>query len=70
LSSIDVEIGSLANDFFLPWGRHRAGRIADQCAPMIYYRIAEIAIALSSGLTFALVGWWEIADGISRALWN
>jgi hypothetical protein len=51
-------------------GAHRAGRIADQCAPMIYYRIAEIAIALSSGLTFALVGWWEIADGISRALWN
>jgi hypothetical protein len=35
----------LANDVFLPWGRHR--------------RIAEIAIAVSSGLTFALVGWWR-----------
>jgi hypothetical protein len=27
------------------------------------------SIALSSGLTFALVGWWEIAEDISRSLW-
>jgi hypothetical protein len=27
---------------------------------MSYYRFAEIAIALSFGLTFALVGWWDI----------
>jgi hypothetical protein len=36
---------------------------------MSYYRIAEMAIALSFGLTFAAVGWWEIAEEISRALW-
>jgi len=35
---------------------------------MSYYRLAEIAAALGFGLTFAAVGWWEIADGISRAL--
>jgi hypothetical protein len=50
-------------------GRHRAGGIADERGPMSYYRIAEMAIALSFGLTFALVGWREIAEGISRALW-
>jgi hypothetical protein len=27
---------------------------------MSYYRFAEIAIALSFGLSFALVGWWDI----------
>jgi hypothetical protein len=27
---------------------------------MSYYRIAEMAIALSFGLTFSFVGWWEI----------
>jgi hypothetical protein len=33
---------------------------------MSYYRFAEIAIALCFGLTFALVGWWEIAELIWR----
>src|SRR5258708_40029188 len=33
---------------------------------MSYYRFAEIAIALCFGLTFALVGWWEIAEPIWR----
>jgi hypothetical protein len=33
---------------------------------MSYYRIAEVAVALS--LTFAVVGWWEIAGEIWRAL--
>jgi hypothetical protein len=33
---------------------------------MSYYRTAEMAIALSFGLTFALVGWWEIAGLIWR----
>jgi hypothetical protein len=37
---------------------------------MSYYRFAEIAAALCFGLTFAAVGWWEIADGVWRALWN
>jgi hypothetical protein len=68
LSSIDVEIGSLANDVFLPLGAPSAGRMADECGPMSYYRIAEIAIALSAGLTFALVGWWEIVGEIWSAL--
>jgi hypothetical protein len=36
---------------------------------MSYYRFAETAVALCFGLTFALVGWWEIAGEISRALW-
>jgi hypothetical protein len=31
-------------------------------------RIAEIAIALSSGLAFALLGWWEIIGEILSAL--
>jgi hypothetical protein len=56
-----------ANDVFLPWGRDRAGRIADERGPTSYYRIAEITIALSSGLTFALVG-WEIVGGIGARL--
>jgi hypothetical protein len=33
---------------------------------MSYYRFAEIAIALCFGLTFAIVGWWEIAEPIWR----
>jgi hypothetical protein len=57
-----------ANNVFLPWGRHRAGRIADEHGPMGYFRIAEMAIALISGLTFALVGWWEIVGEILSAL--
>jgi hypothetical protein len=32
------------------------------------YRFAEIGIALSFGLTFALVGWWEIVAEIWSAL--
>jgi hypothetical protein len=36
--------------------------------PMSYYRIAEMTIVLSSGLTFALVGWWEIVAEIRSAL--
>jgi hypothetical protein len=36
---------------------------------MNYYRFAEIA-AVCFGLTFAVIGWWEIANGISRALWD
>jgi hypothetical protein len=35
---------------------------------MSYYRIAEMVIALSFGLTFALVGWWEIVRDIWSAL--
>jgi hypothetical protein len=35
---------------------------------MRYRRVAEIAIALSSGLAFALVGWWEIVGEILSAL--
>jgi hypothetical protein len=35
---------------------------------MGYFRIAEMAIALISGLTFALVGWWEIVGEILSAL--
>jgi hypothetical protein len=33
---------------------------------MSYYRFAETAIALCFGLTFAIVGWWEIAEPIWR----
>ena|SRR5260221_10081647 len=33
---------------------------------MSYYRFAEMAVALCFGLTFALVGWWEIAGPIWR----
>jgi hypothetical protein len=53
---------------FLPRVRHRVGRTAEEREPMNYYRFAEMAVALSFGLTFALLGWWEIAEGISRAL--
>jgi hypothetical protein len=35
---------------------------------MSYYRFAEIAIALSFGLIFALVGWWDIVGTIWSAL--
>jgi hypothetical protein len=35
---------------------------------MSYYRFAEIAIALSFGLTFALAGWWDIVESIWSAL--
>jgi hypothetical protein len=35
---------------------------------MSYYRIAETAVALSFGLGFAAIGWWEIAAGICCAL--
>ena len=35
---------------------------------MSYCRIAEMAIALSFGLTFAFVGWWEIVGDIWSAL--
>jgi hypothetical protein len=33
---------------------------------MSFYRFAEMAVALCFGLTFALVGWWEIAGPIWR----
>jgi hypothetical protein len=33
---------------------------------MSYYRFAEMVVALCFGLTFALVGWWEIAGPIWR----
>ena len=36
--------------------------------PSAHYRIAEMAIVLSAGLTFALVGWWEIVAEIWSAL--
>ena len=68
LSRFDVEVGTGNNDVLLPWGRHRTGRMADECEPMSFYRIAEMGIALSSALTFALVGWWEIVAEISSAL--
>ena len=45
---------------------HRTGRTAGEHEPMNYYRIAEMAVALC--FTFALVGWWEIAEDISRSL--
>jgi hypothetical protein len=35
---------------------------------MSYFRYAEMAIALSFGLTFALVGWWDIVGSIWSAL--
>jgi hypothetical protein len=35
---------------------------------MNYYRIAEMAVAPCFGLTFALVGWWEIVREIWSAL--
>jgi hypothetical protein len=35
---------------------------------MSYYDFAEIAIALSFGLAFALVGWWDIVGSIWSAL--
>ena len=35
---------------------------------MSYYRIVEMAIALISGLTFALVGGWEIVGEILNVL--
>jgi hypothetical protein len=35
---------------------------------MSYYRLAEMAVAVSSGLGFALVGWCEIAAEIWGAL--
>jgi hypothetical protein len=35
---------------------------------MRYYRFAETAVAVCLGLTFALVGWWEIARDIWSAL--
>jgi len=35
---------------------------------MSYCRFAEIAIAVGFGLTFALVGWWEIVGEIWSAL--
>ena len=57
----------LANDVFLPWGHHRTDRIADGRGPVSYYRIAEMAVALSC-LTFALLGWREIVGEIWSAL--
>jgi hypothetical protein len=56
-----------ANDVFLPRRRHRTGRIADDRGAMNYDRI-EIAVALCCGVTFALVGWWEIARDIWSAV--
>jgi len=38
--------------------------------PMSYRRFAEMAVALCFGLTFALVGWWEIAGPIWREEWT
>jgi hypothetical protein len=40
--------------------------MAAEREPMSYYRFAEMAVALCFGLTFALVGWWEIAGPIWR----
>jgi hypothetical protein len=57
-----------ASDVVLPWCRPRAGRIASECRPMSYCDFAEIAIALIFGLTFALVGWWDIVGSIWSAL--
>jgi hypothetical protein len=37
---------------------------------MRFYRFAEIATAICFGLTFAAVGWWEIADTIAHGLWD
>ena len=36
---------------------------------MSYHRFAGMAVALCFGLTFALVGWWEIEGPIWRAEW-
>jgi hypothetical protein len=35
---------------------------------MSYCRIAEMAVALSFGLTFAFVGWYDIVGSILSAL--
>jgi hypothetical protein len=61
-------VESSAGGVFLPWVGHCAGRIAGDPAPMRYYRSAERAIALSLGLTFALVGWWEIVGQVWRSI--
>jgi hypothetical protein len=37
---------------------------------MSYYRFAQMAVALCFGLTFAFVGWWEIAGPIWRVEWT
>jgi hypothetical protein len=29
----------------------------------------EIAVAVSFGLAFAVIGWWDIAGDIASALW-
>ena len=57
-----------ASDIFLPWGRPRAGRIADEPGPMSYYQCAETVVAAGLGLAFALVGWWDIIGSIWSAL--
>jgi uncharacterized membrane protein len=37
---------------------------------MSHYRFFEMAFALCFGLTFALVGWWEIAGPIWHLEWT
>jgi hypothetical protein len=37
---------------------------------MSYDRFAVMAVALCIGLTFALVGWWEIAGPLWREEWS
>jgi hypothetical protein len=36
---------------------------------MRQYQRIEIAVALSLGLAFAVIGWWDIAGEITSALW-
>jgi hypothetical protein len=35
---------------------------------MSYYQFAETVVAVGFGLTFALVGWWDIVGSIWSAL--
>jgi uncharacterized membrane protein HdeD (DUF308 family) len=37
---------------------------------MSYYRFAGMAVAVCFGLTFALVGWWQIVGPIWREEWS
>ncbi len=46
-----------------------AGSIAAEPGTMSYHPFPEMAVALCFGLTFALVGWWEIEGPIWRAEW-
>jgi hypothetical protein len=57
-----------ASDVFPPWCRHRAGRKAGERRPMNYYQLAQTVVAVGCGLTFALVGWWDIVGSIWSTL--